>query len=261
MLSSNSAQMRGRGSRICPRIGKTDFWIYDFVGNAARFNDLALDYHSPKEIGLSFSDKQGTNVVEGKGSGWVLIPEGSKEDELRNQHFILVGPDGLAMDRDEYQESWSATVSELRKTNPAVQKIFSGSAISENEWESLRRQLDAPTHYFSEQNLRKAFEQPTGSLTDFIRAAYGAFIFPTWEERIERVFNTWVTEHSSSLKPEQARMLRLLKQRVLAGDSIEPRIFSQPPFSIYGGRARMEQLFGKNGLSQVIEELNLLLAA
>ena len=56
-------------------------------------------------------------------------------------------------------------------------------------------------------------------------------------------------------------MLRLLKQRVLAGDTIELRIFSQPPFSIYGGRARMEQLFGKDGLNQVVEELNTLLAA
>ena len=27
------AQMRGRGSRLCPRIGKTSFLIYDFVGN------------------------------------------------------------------------------------------------------------------------------------------------------------------------------------------------------------------------------------
>ncbi len=31
------AQMRGRGSRLCPKIGKTEFWIYDFVGNVARF--------------------------------------------------------------------------------------------------------------------------------------------------------------------------------------------------------------------------------
>jgi len=33
------AQMRGRGSRLCPRIGKTEFLIYDFVGNTSTFND------------------------------------------------------------------------------------------------------------------------------------------------------------------------------------------------------------------------------
>ena len=142
-----------------------------------------------------------------------------------------------------------------------MQKIFAGQPVSEEEWEALRRRLDAPKNYFSEVSLRKAFEQPTGSLTDFIRAALGVFKFPSREERIERVFDAWVTQHSSSLNPGQATMLRLLKQRVLTGDTIELRIFSQPPFSIYGGRARMEQLFGKDGFAQVVEELNTLLAA
>jgi type I restriction enzyme R subunit len=99
------------------------------------------------------------------------------------------------------------------------------------------------------------------SFSDFIRMALEQYRFPNREERIEHTFDTWVAEHSASLKPEQALMLRLLKQRVLAGDNIGLRIFSQPPFSIYGGRARMEQLFGKDGLSQVVDELNTLLAA
>ncbi len=45
------AQMRGRGSRLCPRIGKTSFLIYDFVGNHARFNDPGTQYHRPKQVG------------------------------------------------------------------------------------------------------------------------------------------------------------------------------------------------------------------
>jgi type I restriction enzyme R subunit len=253
------AQMRGRGSRICPKISKSEFWIYDFVGNVARFNDSSIDYHTPKEIGQGGGGGGGGG--DGPSNGWVLIPEGLKDDQIQNQHLILVGPEGLQMDRKAYRDEWSAKVAELHKADPAVQKILAGQPVSEEEWEALRRRLDAPKNYFSEPSLRKAFEQPTGSLTDFIRAALGAFKFPTHEMRIERAFDTWVAEHSASLKPEQAIMLRLLKQRVLAGDSIEPRIFSLPPFSIYGGRARMEQLFGKDGLNQVIEELNLLLAA
>lgn len=254
------AQMRGRGSRICPKIGKTEFWIYDFVGNASRFNDSSVYYHKPKEGKTGFGGLESQHRTE-QPSGWVVIPEGQKDDEIRNQHMILVGPEGLQIDRKTYQEDWSAKVAELHKTDPIVQKIFAGQPICEEEWEALRRRLDAPKNFFSEASLRKAFEQPTGSLTDFIRAALGAFKFPTREERIERIFDVWVAEHSASLRPEQATMLRLLKQRVLAGDTIELRIFSQPPFSIYGGRARMEQLFGKDGLNQVVEELNTLLAA
>ena len=165
------------------------------------------------------------------------------------------------MDRKSYRDDWEAKIMELHKTDPVVQKIFARQPVTEEEWEALARRLNAPRHYFTEASLRKAFEQPTGSLSDFIRVALGAQCFPTREERITHVFNTWVAEHSTSLKPEQATMLRLLKRRVLTGDKVELRIFSQPPFSIYGGRARMEQLFGKEGLNQVVEELNALLAA
>src|SRR5260370_42310580 len=45
------AQMRGRGSRLCPRIGKTGFLIYDFVNNHANFADPGQQYHRPKEVG------------------------------------------------------------------------------------------------------------------------------------------------------------------------------------------------------------------
>ena len=109
--------------------------------------------------------------------------------------------------------------------------------------------------------MRRAFEQPTGSLSDFIRVALGLDRFLTREERIERAFNTWVAEHSSSINPAQAQMLRLLKARVMTGEEITMRLFSQPPFSLWGGLNRMEQLFGKERLLQMVDELNNLLAA
>jgi type I restriction enzyme R subunit len=252
------AQMRGRGSRLCPKLGKSEFWIYDFVGNVARFNDSNTDYHTPREASESGG---GGKCAEPGGGEWVVIPEGQKEDNITKRETIIVGPAGLAMDRTAYQNDWSTQIVELHQTDPVVQKIFAGSAVTEEEWEGLARRLNAPRNYFTEASLRKAFEQPSGSLSDFIRAALGAYRFPNREERIAQIFDTWVAEHSASLKPEQATMLRLLKQRVLTGDKIEMRIFSQPPFSIYGGRARMEQLFGKEGLNQVVEELNTLLAA
>ncbi|HOW80364.1 MAG TPA: DEAD/DEAH box helicase family protein [Verrucomicrobiota bacterium] len=253
------AQMRGRGSRICIKIGKTEFWIYDFVGNVARFNDASVDYQKPREVGAGGGvEREG--VSEGRGN-WTVIPEGAKEDTITKRETIIVGPEGLEIDRRSYRDDWTAKVVELHKTDPVVQKIFAGEPVTEEEWEALARRLNAPRNYFTEASLRKAFVQPTGSLSDFIRVALGAQHFPSREERITQVFDTWVAEHSASLKPEQATMLRLLKQRVLTGDKVELRAFSQPPFSIYGGRARMEQLFGKDGLNQVVEELNALLAA
>ncbi|MDI7259568.1 MAG: DEAD/DEAH box helicase family protein [Thermodesulfobacteriota bacterium] len=270
------AQMRGRGSRLCPRIGKTEFIIYDFVGNTQRFNDPGEPYYKPKVIGskpgpiLPSGDKEDEGIIAGPRepkpyplprSEFLVIKEGSLEDEIRKRQILIVGPEGLAIDRKTYREKWEEKVIELRKADPAVEKIFGGEDLSPEEWENLARRLNSPKYYFDENSLRRAFEQPTGSLSDFIRAALGLFRFPTREERIERAFNSWVAEHSSSINPGQAQMLRLLKARVAAGEAITLRLFSLPPFSLWGGLVRMEQLFGKECLVQMVDELNNLLAA
>ena len=266
------AQMCGRGSRLCPRISKTEFLIYDFVDNTENFDDPGMEYHRPKEVsaryGLEQPGEAETDVdttpppyPKPKTHEFFVIGEGSLEDEFRRRETIIVGPEGLAMDRKTYQDKWKDKIIELYKTDTVVQKIFSGRELTEQQWESLARRLNSPEYYFDEKALRKAFEQPTGSLTDFIRAALGQYKFPTRKERIINVFNSWVAEHSNSIKPEQAQMLRLLQSRVLAGDTIEMRMFSQPPFSLWGGRIRMEQLFGRDNLARLVEELNTLLAA
>lgn len=271
------AQMRGRGSRLCPKIGKSEFIIYDFVGNSKRFNDPGEAYQKPKLVGAA----PGTRITEtgeveegdtrqpgseikypeGGIREFLLVAEGSLYDEIRAREIILVGPEGLAIDRKTYREEWEKKVVELKRADPAVEKIFRGEELTDTEWENLARRLNSPKHYFNEETLRRAFEQPTGSLTDFIRVALGLDRFLTREERIEKAFNTWVAEHSSSINPGQAQMLRLLKARVMTGEAITMHLFSQPPFSLWGGLTRMEQLFGKEPLLRMVDELNILLAA
>ena len=270
------AQMRGRGSRLCPKIGKEEFIIYDFVGNSKRFNDPGEIYNKPKLVGVAPSGRsaetgeieendftQPTTEAYSEGGirEFVTIAEGSLDDEIRSREIILVGPEGLAMDRKTYRDEWEKKIVELKRIDPVVEKIFCGAELTDDEWEELARRLNSPRHYFNEETLRRAFEQPTGSLTDFIRVALGLDRFLTRDERIEKAFNTWVSEHSSSINPAQAQMLRLLRARVMTGEEITVRLFSQPPFSLWGGLTRMEQLFGKKQLLQMVDELNVLLAA
>lgn len=271
------AQMRGRGSRLCPRIGKTDFIIYDFVGNTKRFNDPGEAYHKPKPSGSApgakppkADDFEGEILPDEKPEPkpypevrheFLLIQEGSLDDQIRAREIILVGPEGLAIDRKTYREKWEEKVVELRRKDPAVEKIFRGEELTDREWEDLAHRLNSPQYYFNEETLRRAFAQPTGSLSDFIRVAMGLDRFLTREERIEKAFDTWVAEHSSSINHAQAQMLRLLEARVMTGEEITLRLFSQPPFSLWGGLTRMEQLFGKGQLLQMVDELNALLAA
>jgi len=45
---------------------------------------------------------------------------------------------------------------------------------------------------FDETRLRKAFDQPAGSLNDFIQGALGLCQFSSREQRVERAFTEWV---------------------------------------------------------------------
>jgi len=275
------AQMRGRGSRLCPKIGKRGFLIYDFVNNTANFDDPGEQYHRPKPVGKRPEKVEGENggdegsiIVEPPSPPpppppreFKVIPAGEKEDEFRKRQMLTVGPDGLEMDRQRYQDQWTRRISQMRETDPVVQKILAGEDISEPEWDELAQRLNAPEFWFDEPALRKAFEQPTGSLNDFIRAALGLYTFPTREQRVERAFAAWVAEHSSSINPEQARMLQLLRNVVLATVReaatvpIDAAIFSRAPFSLLGGRTKMENLFGgREKLGAILEELNELIA-
>ena len=101
----------------------------------------------------------------------------------------------------------------------------------------------------------------------FIRAALGLFQFPTREQRIVSAFGARVAEHSNSINPDQARMLHLLRNVVSAAvretkyAPIDVSIFSRAPFTLLGGRTRMESLFGRDRLGVIMEELNQLIAA
>lgn len=272
------AQMRGRGSRLCPRIGKTSFLIYDFVGNHARFNDPGQTYHRPRPGGRRPTGPQGGE--EGPGPNpppppppppppraFTVIAEGSLEDEMRKREIIHVGPDGLAIDRKHYQEQWQHRIIELRETDPVVQRILAGETVSAEEWEALAIRLNAPDFWFDEAALRKAFDQPSGSLSDFIRAALGLYAFPTREQRIERAFRAWVAEHSDSIKPEQARILNLLRNVAMAAaretryDLIKPDVFNRAPFTLLGGRAKMDKIFGREQLDTILGDLRRIIEA
>jgi hypothetical protein len=62
-------------------------------------------------------------------------------------------------------------------------------------------------------------------------------------------------------------MLHLLRNVVLASaretkyTPIDTSIFSRAPFTLLGGRTRMESIFGRERLSTILEELNTLISA
>jgi len=242
-------QMRGRGTRTAPHIDKKKFVIYDFFRNHEYFND---------------SD---TDVFSGPGFGYVPKPQADRartprelielglEDEwLDAVHYIEVGPDGERVDKRDYVTDWEQTIRKQADADPVLAKVKSGEPLTDQEETGLAKRLNSPERYFNEDNLRRAYRNPSGNLVDFIRAALGTLKLKSRAERVEDNFRAWLV--TRNLSPEQAQYLALLKNRGLVKGKVSLDDLFAPPLSILNAGNVGVELFGEQGLKAMLEEIN-----
>lgn len=249
-------QMRGRGSRLSKKINKTSFLIYDFVGNAEKFNDPMLENAVPGEKGLprELAQQIEQDEEERKRREFIVVKEEDLADEMKTRQMIYVGPEGMAIDRQNYKEKFTDRIRNMEE-NGIVKKILADAPIEESELQSLADELNRPEDYFNEDNLKEAYGEPTGSLSDFIKAAFGKYKFPTKKDRVNKNFDSWLRQKDFTV--EQIMLLSQLKNRFVAGDSeISAEDFTKPPLNNQGGIQRAVALFGEQGLTDTLNELN-----
>ena len=141
------------------------------------------------------------------------------------------------------------------KDNPIVKKILTDKELEQEELDKLSNELNKPEDYFNEDNLKDAYDQPIGSLADFIRVVLGKYAFPTKKERVNKNFESWLRQKGFGI--DQIMLLSQLKNRFVAGDTvITAEDFTKPPLREQGGIQKAVSLFGEQGLRQTLEELN-----
>lgn len=243
-------QMRGRGTRTAPHIGKEKFVIYDFFRNHEYFNDSDTDIFSGSSGGgYAPKPKQPGGKTPRK-----LIELGLEDEWLDAVHYIEVGPDGERVDKRDYVTDWETTVQQEAEADPIIAKVKAGDALSEEEEAQLAQRLNQPQRYFNEDNLRRAYRNPGGNLVDFIRAALGMLKIKSREERVEDNFRAWLV--AKNLTPEQAQYLALLKNRGLVKGKVSLDDLFAPPLSILNAANIGIELFGEQGLRNVMDEIN-----
>lgn len=243
-------QMRGRGTRTAPHIGKEKFVIYDFFRNHEYFNDSDTDIFSGGGGG-GYAPKP---KQPGAKTPRELIELGLEDEWLDAVHYIEVGPDGERVDKRDYVTDWEATVQQEAEADPIIAKVKAGDALTEEEEVQLAQRLNQPQRYFNEDNLRRAYRNPGGNLVDFIRAALGMLKIKSREERVEDNFRAWLV--AKNLTPEQAQYLALLKNRGLVKGKVSLDDLFAPPLSILNAANIGIELFGEQGLRNVMDEIN-----
>jgi len=242
-------QMRGRGTRTAPHIGKQKFVIYDFFENHKYFNDSDTDIFA--RVGGGRASVREHKPPKPPGD---LIELGLEDEWLHAVTYVEVGPEGERVDKREYITNWERTIQAAAKDDPIIQKVRSGEPLSEAEEQALAERLNRPKMYFNEENLRRAYRRPWGNLIDFIRAALGSLKIKSREEELTENFQAWLV--AKSLTPQQAQYLSLLKNRGIARGKIELKDLFDPPLSILNAAEEGIKLFGEKGLKEIIEDMN-----
>ena len=242
-------QMRGRGTRTAPHIQKRKFVIYDFFLNHQYFNDSDTDIYT------GTGGIRGTDIRERPPDApRELIELGLDDEWLQAITYVEVGPNGERVDKREYVTHWEETIRARTNDDPLLRKVRDGEMLEPDEEDELARRLNCPERYFNEDNLRRAYRDPGGNLIDFIRAALGRLRIKSREERLEETFRAWLV--SRALTPRQAEYLCLLKNRGVATGHVRLEDLFEPPLSMLDVASKGVELFGEEGLKQVVAQLN-----
>ena len=242
-------QMRGRGTRTAPHIQKEKFVIYDFFGNHEYFNDSDTDVFTGTGGGRAPSGERNPPKTPGD-----LIELGLQDEWLHAVTYVEVGPEGERVDKREYVNNWERTIQASAKDDAILQKVRRGAALTAEEESELVERLNNPQYYFNEDNLRRAYRQPGGSLIDFVRAALGSCKIKSREEELTENFHAWLI--AKAVTAQQAQYLSLLKNRGIARGKVDLDDLFSPPLSILNAAGLGVELFGERGLREIIEDMN-----
>ena len=243
-------QMRGRGTRTAPSIGKRQFMIYDFFGNHEYFNDSDTDIFTGSGDG-SGGSTGGTTKPPGEG---LLLEIGRQDEWLDALSYVEVGINGERIDKKEYVSKWEETIKSAEPDNTIIGKIKAQEELSEEEEQQLSQKLNQPENYFNEENLRRAYRDSSGNIIDFIKVALGMETLKSREEILTENFQAWLA--ARSLSPGQAEYLSLLKNRGIVKGQVKIDDLFQPPLSALNAGEVGVKLFGENGLKEVIKDMN-----
>ena len=117
-----------------------------------------------------------------------LVELGLEDEWLEAVTYVEIGPEGERIDKAQYVNEWQEAVRSRAAEDPLLRKVRDGERLSPGEEDTLARRLNRPEHYFNEENLRRAYREPGGTLIDFIRVALSEanFLVPASSSQLPR---------------------------------------------------------------------------
>ena len=177
-------------------------------------------------------------------------------DRVTQRSWIIYGPTGEGAFAESYREQVEALVRRLANQLPELTKLKSGSDLNVEELQRISDALNQADLFVTEDILRKVFEAPSASLSDFLRHILcDDAQLPNREERINAEFDVFIAAHGY-LRANQLNFLRAVKAAVLRHGRISRTALSEPPLSRVG---RVDTMFPSQDIEKLINLANRLL--
>lgn len=190
-------QIKGRGTRLCPEIGKSEFVIFDFCGVCEYFEEK-YDWEAPlkvTEAPAKAFDKNNNGdsneaVLTEDLSNDIDQPIGAnkatmlKADFVGDRDQITYGPNGDKVDREMYQSEWTKAVIQFAESRPEIKEMIEDDNRQDELIEIINSELlNKSELYFNEDNLVKS-HQVVATIRDFFLSALGKKSLPDRESQI-----------------------------------------------------------------------------
>ena len=251
-------QMMGRGTRTCESVGKEKFTIFDCVGVIEYFQDQKHPPFDQYRTVDSEGESEGLTVETESDDGDELVVADDVTDELieTESGYRFQTKDGEELRPDDYISAFEQYIEDNSDRIDAI-KILQNRPedLRRGHLEELNEKLRAESETFTEERLQKAYSEEMVDLLGFVKHALGEDEFPTTEERVEKAFEVWETEHEFT--ENEQKWLDMIREHFKREKIIKEEDFNDIPFIRKGGwNSAAEAFGGEEQLKETLEELN-----
>jgi len=143
----------------------------------------------------------------------------------------IIGPAQLDLtDLLKTKEMVEKLITGLTESNPVLQKIKAGKAITETEARELAEMLYDEHPHITEELLQNVYRNRKAKLLQFIRHILGLEKLESFPDAVGHAFEQFMQNHSY-LSSRQLEFLNLLKEYILDRESVERRNLIESPFT------------------------------
>jgi type I restriction enzyme R subunit len=152
------------------------------------------------------------------------------QDLLDVKEYIEFGPENERLTVATYRQKVELAIQRLMLSNPVLQKLQKGMALTPAEIRALADLLGRQDPYVTEELLKKAYDNKKATFIQFIKHILGLEKLTTFSEMVTSAFDQFIVQHNDYTR-QQIQFLLTLKTFILQNEKVTKKDLVHLPFT------------------------------